>query len=1277
MIHHIKRATRHLIFWSLIATAISLTVVRLLLWGIADYKADLSLHISKLIGAPLTIGHLRANMRGYSPELVLKDIEVSASAANAASPIQLKEVRVGINLFNALVTGDHLASSWVSLVGAKLTVKRKQDGSIAIVGLKASDEKPLWLLQGGKYEVLQSEISWQDELNPTKLKRVGMIDFSIVNKDQQHRLNILIKPPEQYGDELRLSMDLKGNLFEPSLIDGAVFVEGKNMKPAAWVEGQLPFAMKIGSGFGDFKLWTTLKHSQIMSMVADIQVQELKLTRPDKEDFVAEQVNTKVHWQHHDDQWRLDVPQFLLQTNDKQWPEIAFSVSANQTSDDVLHKAALFIKSLDLQNASTLLQFFTTLPKAASSFLEKSLLKGSVEQLFYFADLDAKHFAVNGGFNHLKIAPSGAIPGIENLTGRLKGTDEKGQLVLVTKDASMTTSGLFRDALSITKLIGTIGWQQTADEWLISSPHIVIDSPDIKTGNRFNLRIPKKEGKQPFLDLQMGFSAEDVTQVKRYLPVSVLKKSVVDWLDHAFIKGRVPKGGILFYGDLNGFPFAKGQGVFEARFDIDQMDISYLSDWPYLTELGGEVIFLQGGLQVDLNKGFSKKLKIKQATVVIPTLGESEHLLVQGKLETDILQGLNFLQDTPLNSSANSFLDAVDPQGATEVTLDLKLPLADGATAIVNGSAQLSKAKLKVKALDLGVSQITGALKFNEQGVYSQTITAQTLENPIKINIKSSDVLTTVNVTGHVGISDILKQFKVPGLELAEGSTDYQLKLQLPYDDSFPDLIINSNLAGVALDLPNTLAKTREQQRPFNLLFNLTNEALLPINIHYDNQMNAAVNYNIKQRAIESGNVLIGPGNVKQSQELGIRLEINRQRLDLKDWMGVALSFAQENNEAIASVVSSLKEVKVHSEHGFWEKADLGYFDLVFKPEEKHWAGNINATVAKGKFKIPFNLKGDDSMDFAMDLLNLNILKQLKFDNKVVSLSIPDTLPLLTLASQQTLWQAVDLGQLTVETERIPNGILFKRVELNGVDQKLALTGDWKIDGKDTQTHIKGKLTIPRAGEFFTKLDINKELVETNADVDFVGDWKGAPYQFSLASLQGQVDIDFRNGRILGIEPGFGRLLGILAISQWINHFQLDFSNVFEEGITFISIKGNFSLLGGKATTNDIVVDAIPAKITIVGHTDLINKTVDYGVSVVPKGADVVPVAGTIVGKLSDLIGRALTGKNQEGLFFGSQYLVKGGWGNVQLIPVLENDGLVQKTFGGITDFPWVKKNSE
>ena len=52
-------------------------------------------------------------------------------------------------------------------------------------------------------------------------------------------------------------------------------------------------------------------------------------------------------------------------------------------------------------------------------------------------------------------------------------------------------------------------------------------------------------------------------------------------------------------------------------------------------------------------------------------------------------------------SSVDKLLDAVEPQGDTSVTLDLKLPLADGATAKVNGAAQLDNARLRVKALDL------------------------------------------------------------------------------------------------------------------------------------------------------------------------------------------------------------------------------------------------------------------------------------------------------------------------------------------------------------------------------------------------------------------------------------------------------------------------------------------------------------------------------------------------------------------------------------------------
>jgi uncharacterized protein YhdP len=154
-------------------------------------------------------------------------------------------------------------------------------------------------------------------------------------------------------------------------------------------------------------------------------------------------------------------------------------------------------------------------------------------------------------------------------------------------------------------------------------------------------------------------------------------------------------------------------------------------------------------------------------------------------------------------------------------------------------------------------------------------------------------------------------------------------------------------------------------------------------------------------------------------------------------------------------------------------------------------------------------------------------------------------------------------------------------------------------------------------------------------------------------------------------------MLGILAVAQWIKRFQLDFSDVFDDGLAFTDITGRFNLLNGKATTKNLVVDAISAKISIIGNTDLLNKTVDYNVSVVPKSADAVPVAGTIMGKLSNFIGKTLTGKSQEGFFFGSQYWVKGGWGNIQVIPLHENDGLLQKTWEGIAGFPWLQNSKE
>lgn len=1301
MIHHIKRATRHLIFWSVIAAAIGLTGMRLLLSGIEHYKSDLASHVSDLVGTPVTIGRLGAKMRGFNPQLVLKDITIlsAASADNGKPAIQFTEIRLGISVLDMLVSRDLLSSSWVTLVGAKLAVKRQQDGSVVIVGLKASDGQPQWLLQGGKYEVLQSEITWQDETSHSKPLLFNQVDLAIRNDGERHRLNMLTKLPEKVGDTLRVSMDFAGNVFEPSTIQGRIYIDGKSVnlpELAALGQASVGDQININAGVGDFKIWADWRQSQLASMDIAAQIQQMKLVRQGKPEFKVKQLETRLHWGMNDfptgasNSWRLDVSDFALETQDsakddvKKWPSAVFSVAGQPMDDSALHKIALFVERLDLQEASELAQFFAPLPGEQAETLAKARLKGSLENFSLFADLDTKSVALNGRFANIGVASLSSVPGIENLTGGIKGSEKQGSITLATKDAWLTGPDLFREALPVNRLQGTLDWRQAEHVWSVSSPSIELDSMSFQSKTRFRVDIPEA-GKPVFMDLQTAFTGEDASEVKHYLPVGIMDEEVVAWLDRAFVSGRMTNGGLLVYGNLKDFPFTDAPGVFEGVFNGEQFDLSFDSEWPDITGMNAEVMFSQGGLTVNVLQGQSGDVFIKQAEVAIPSLNKSKQLLIKGEAEGGIAQVLAYMQQTPLSSPVDSLLEAIIPQGNTQIALDLKIPLTDGAPTKVDGTAQLKDARLTVKSLDLPVSKMNGELKFNEQGVYSDTIKAVALGHPVQFNIKSSDVQTTVNVEGEVGIDDLQAQFDMPWWSIADGETDYRLKLGLPYGGAAAEVFVESMLSGVSLDLPESLAKTREQKTPLSLIFSLNDKQLLPLQLNYDNKLKAALQLDTKQKTLYSGHVLVGNGEVAQVQDAGLKLEINRDRLALQDWL--ALAAAQGAGDGVT-------ELKIHSDHALWKKTDIGLFDLVLKHNDKYWDGALAGSFAKGKVLIPADFKSTDRISLDMALLDLSALKQIgakdsaravpsgapgakpilaDLSSPLKALS-PELVPLLTITSNKTLWRSVDLGRLSLETERIPGGMGFTNVQLAGEEQKLVFSGDWTASGGQSVTHTQGHLDVPRAGRLLAKLGITQDLTETEASVDFSANWNAAPYQFSLAELKGEVDVNLKNGRILSIEPGFGRVLGMLALAQWIKRAQLDFSDIYEEGLTFNSIKGHFDLARGIASTHDLVVDAVPAKIAINGDTDLVSQTVDHIVDVTPKSAEAVPIAGTIMGKVAALVGRSLTGKDQEGFFFGSQYLVKGAWDKAEIIPMHKNDGLLQKTWNGITDFPWIGK---
>ncbi len=1288
MIHHLKRATRYLIFWSLIATALSLTTLRVLMLSVADYKADLSSKVTELVGVPLTIGKLSANMRGYRPELVLEDIKLSSTVLNAPPAIQFKEIRLEINLIDLLFNREVLSSSRVSLVGAKLEVTRKVDGSVSIVGLKEGDEQPLWLLHGAQYEVLASEVIWLDQKTHSKAVKLDAVNLAIMNDGLQHKLNIKTNLPGKYGDHLTIAMKFVGDTFNTTELNGQVYVEGKNLSLPALMLLNLPVSGVITSGAGDIKVWSDLQHSQLVSLQAEFNFQQLNIQLPNHDAFIANDLKAKLKGYLQGKRWQFDVEQFLLKTKEakeeKVWPDAVFRVSGVLNDTDDFQQVSAYMKQIDVAELARVVQYFAPLSKEQVLLIQQIEAKGMLEHLAIFGDIDKKELAVSGHFKGLSLKPFAGAPGIVNVTGFVKGTDKDGFLSFASHDISVLAPEVFSDELKIQDLTGNVNWLNAANDWQINSDSLQINLQDFQTKAHLNLSLPKNN-EQPFMDMQLSFTSSNIGELKRYFPTKVMKPADVIWFGNAFIGGRVTHGDLLYFSKLGSYPIKSVDGVFEIKVDVEDLGLDYSPNWPVINQINGSVDVEQRAMRCEITQGKSHDLKITQATVVNPEMGKSKILTVKGSLEGEISNVFEFLKASPINSEVGFFVDAVTPQGSTPVSLDLTLPLVEDAVPKVYGKAELRNANLNINALDLMVSKINGDLEFTEHGVYSKTMRGQALGKPIKVNINKEDHKQTfVNIAGKATVNDLQRQFTMLDSALVDGALEYQIKLGLPYEGATSDLELNTDLQGVSLDLPQSLAKTKDQKKPLELVFGLSADKFLPIKLNYNQQLKAAVQLDLEAHQLYSGHILLGGGDVRQEKDAGLNIEINQTPLNFQDWLGLATQKQDDKSSPI-----DIKQIRLKSQQAQWKDTTLGAFDLTLKSKGGYWIGDLESGFATGKVSIPKDLKGSDRLILDLRSLNLSAFKDLKDKsdlgvaipvNSVVDLKdemLPNELPLLSISSDATFWRGVNLGHLDLGSDRINDGMTFNPIQINGNDQQLKMSGIWKVREGITETEIQGHLYVSNAGKWLADLEISKQIMETQAAIDFTGHWNAAPYQFELKDVQGGLDIFLKSGRLLSIEPGFGRVLGILAVAQWVKRIQLDFSDIYKEGLTFNTIRGHFDLVDGKAITKDLSIDAIPAKISVKGEVDIINKTLDELVAVVPKSADALPIAGTIVDKVTGLIGQYLTGKDQEGMFFGYQYLIKGPWGNSQVIPLHKNDGLVQKTWYEITDFPWKQGSNE
>lgn len=1269
MIHHVKRATRIFIFWSLILLAVGSTGIRLFFVEIETYKTELEIQVGELLDLPIKIGKLRARMRGFNPELILKDITILGHDSENPA-IQFREIRLGIDILDILIKQDLFASAWMSLVGAKLTIKRKQDGTFAVVGLKANDEQPFWLMQGGKYEVLDSEVSWIDDMRQAKTEVIQHVNIVLDNlSGNQHQLRMQVNLPEKFGKKLTLMMDFSGDIFASGVFNGKFYIKGEQVFLSEIIASKIPKEFLLGAGATDLQLWSVWKNSKMVDLIGDVKIKNGSVSYQKSQSLPVDDLEAQFHWQRQAEQWRLDMSRLFLRSGKKLWPEVSFRLSMNSNQD-----LAVAVAQLDLNQASELLLFARLLDARQSKSLKKINLHGQVNNLAIFANLEKSTFAVNGKVKNLSFSAFEGLPAAQGISGWVKGTGQKGEIVLTTEAAQLKLPKIFPKPLEITRLFGRLEWQHNPENWLLTSQMLELEIPTIKTRNQFQITIPKQQNPS-FVDWRaLLLDSHDVSYSKKYFPVKLLEKSVAGWLEQLLKTGRVTQGKLVYFGSPDDFPFTEGNGIFQAELDATGVELSYSPKWPSAKDLDAHVLFHNDKIIATSSLGRLSGAQIKQLQVdVLSVWGEDAFLDIKGQVKGTIEQSFDFLLNSPLASTIEPITRVIEPQGKNILDISLKIPVLKAEQAKVNIVAHLNKAKLTVLPVGLPITDIKGDLIISEKNISGKKLQGYALSYPVVADILPGNNQTVISANGKVAMQSLKKLFPSNYWRMASGNFGYDLQISLPDEDHSPiQLRWQTDLQGLELNLPENLAKTAEQKKTLRLDVGLSDADLMPIKINYADQLKLAVKIDREKAVLHSADLVYGSGNAGFIATPNINLNINRKKLDVDAWMFVA-----ENHQGTSSLFAQLNSVNIRLGGFNWNSQLFGKVDLALKKINTSLSGTINTPYFNGKLSIPDDRGKQKKVVLDLKKIDVTALHQVSSDTKNTEPLSPEDIPLVDLKSEKLFWQGNNLGALNLQTQRSEHGIAFTKFEINSKDSHLTTEeGAWEVIDEKQITQLKGQWHVENLGLFLTTMHITDTLIGTDSTFKFDFMCPDIPFRFSLSKLSGTLNAELHDGRLLGIEPGIGRILGLLDLWRLDRRIRLDFSDLFSKGLSYDDIQGDLTIMNGTANTDNLIIDAASAKIKVTGEADLVKRTLNQDIFVIPKSADIIPIAGKIVGGVVGGVAETITGKSQEGMFFGAHYKIQGSWSQPDVIPQPENDGLLRKVWSGISGFPWIKSRN-
>lgn len=1279
--------------------------------NIGQYKNSIATYASNTLNQKISIGDIKASWHGINPELSIDHIDIFDAENRIA--LQLNNVHASFSWLSIPMLEPRL--DVLAIQAPELTVRRIASGEVFVAGISmrgaSKPALPNWLLRQNTVEVSEARVLWIDEKRgapPLSLDHFNLSLHSPLWRGlvKNHHFKIhavpsagtakpLVAEGSFYGDDVSNTREW----------NGTATLTFTNTNLAAF-KNWIDYPVDILSGTGSTTLKADFSAHAIQSVSARVDIQDLQLqTAPNAPLIQLNSLSGQIVWEslRH---WK-NLAQLRLPANSAATTGYNIRVDGLSASNG----SGLNIQNLnaDYTNTDTGKQHINLniakfglagihpyitllpLPDVMQQHFSATSPQGMLEDVtldWGNKDNNAHTYRIQAKFNQLAIHAHQKIPGLNNMSGVLKATQKSGQLQLNAINSTFDSAGIFRWPIPIDRLIGDINWTIKDNITDIQISSLNVSNAHLSGTLSGHYKMDSIKG--GYLDLESKFDRGNAKYALNYYPV-MLGEATLHWLDTSILAGEARDINLIVKGRLADFPFVDANhrpdpslGAFKVSARLDNLLLEYGTGWPTIDHLGLNLLFEGKRMELNADAGHILGNRIVKSKAIIAQLDANEPVLsITSEVTGPVSEGIHFINKSPVLDVTQGFTEGLRTSGNGKLALGLMIPMQNLDATKYKGIYQITNASMESPNI-ARLNHVNGILEFTESSLSAKNIKADMFGSPLAFNLNSGkDKIIRIAAKGKI-TEDSLKQiFKEHNMEqlsnYLSGGTEWtgNALIQKPR----VTISLRSNLIGIGTRFPAPLEKSIEQPLEFvldkkqdasndTLRLALGNKISARIFSTMENGRSKFQRAEIKFNPDNTAGTAITPA-MQNSRMAGISLMGKLDYLDADAWRYTLKNIlgddtaqnAQGTQFVLQQTALTINALDIFDRRINQLKISnsIGREGLAVNVQSREISGDVQ-WISHNNGKLVARLSNLTIPDKAPD--KLSAIKDVDTSSTQQFIKLDQDYPALDVTADNFEFNKKSFGALELVAYPQNDNWNIQKIKFSSPDSVMSAEGQWNNWIRSPNTFLNVSWDIKDLGNTLKRFGYPDTVKEGAGELKGRLHWPGSPTQFDTTRLNGELEFEVRKGQILQVQPGMGRLLGLLSLQSLPRRLTLDFRDLFSNGFAFDKINATVKISQGVMRSNNFVMSGPAADVEIKGETNLQKETQHLFVKVMPRISDSLSLAalagGPLAGAVAFLAQKVL--KDPLNKIVSSEYEITGTWDSPQEVKPAVDDNKQQGT---------------